>query len=81
MRYNIRMNKSLKLIPIGNSTGIVIPKDVLRDLGAVQGDHLVIVRTPGGIEIRVGDADFEADMKLARDIMREDRAILRELAK
>ena len=75
------MNKPLKLIPIGNSTGIVLPKDVLRDLGATQGDSLIVVRTPNGVELRVGDPEFESDMKLARQIMREDRAILRELAK
>ena len=75
------MNKSLKLIPIGNSTGIVIPKHVLSELGAVQGDSLIVVRTPNGIELRIGDPEFEAEMKLAREIMREDWAILRELAK
>ena len=75
------MNKPLKLIPIGNSTGLVIPKDVLRDLGAEQGDSLIAIRTPNGIELRVGDPEFESDMKLAREIMRKDRAILRELAK
>lgn len=75
------MNKPLKLIPIGNSTGLVIPKDVLRDLGVEQGDSLIAIRTPNGIELRVGDPEFESDMKLAREIMRKDRAILRELAK
>jgi putative addiction module antidote len=75
------MNKPLKLIPIGNSTGLVIPKDLLRELGAQQGDSLIAVRTPNGIELRSGDPEFEADMKLAREIMRKDRAILRELAK
>ena len=75
------MNRPLKLIPIGNSTGLIIPKDVLRELGAEQGDSLIAVRTPNGVELRVGDEEFEADMVLARKIMRKDRAILRELAK
>ena len=79
--YNECMNKPLKLIPIGNSIGVVIPKDLLRDLGAVKGDLLIAIRTPNGVELRIGDPEFESDMKLARDIMREDRVILRELAK
>jgi len=75
------MNKPIKLIPIGNSTGVILPKELLRGLGVAQGDSVPAVRTPNGIELRVGDPEFEADMKLARDIMRQDRAILRELAK
>ena len=81
MSYNICMNKPLKLIPIGNSTGVVIPKDVLRDLGAEQGDSLIVTRTPNGIELRAGDPEFEADMEIMRDIMRRRRSALRELAK
>lgn len=75
------MNKPLKLIPIGNSTGVVIPKELLRELGAQQGDTLFPVRTPNGVELRRVDPDFVEEMELAREIMRKDRAILRELAK
>lgn len=83
-RYNIRMNKpikSFKLIAVGNSTGIVLPKDILQELGAQQGDTLLVTRTPNGIELRVGDEEFEADMDIMRDIMRRRRSALRELAK
>ena len=75
------MNKPLKLIPIGNSTGAVFPKELLQDLGVRQGDSLFPVRTPNGIELRRADPEFIEEMELAREIMREDRAILRELAK
>jgi len=30
------MNKPLKLIPIGNSTGVIIPKGMLQQLGVAQ---------------------------------------------
>ena len=80
MRYNIRMNKPLKLIPIGNSTGVIIPKELLQELGAA-GDNVFPVRTPHGIELRRADPEFIEEMRLAREIMRKDRAILRELAK
>jgi len=75
------MNKSLKLIPIGNSTGAVFPKDLLQDLGVSQGDTLFPVRTPNGVELRRVDPEFIEDMEVARKIMRERRAVLRELAK
>ncbi|MEO6256572.1 MAG: AbrB/MazE/SpoVT family DNA-binding domain-containing protein [Sphingomicrobium sp.] len=75
------MNKPLKLIPIGNSTGAIFPKELLQDLGVEQGDSLFPVRTPNGIELRRADPEFIEEMRLAREIMRKDRAILRELAK
>ena len=75
------MNKPLKLIPIGNSTGAIFPKDLLQELGVEQGDALFPVRTPNGIELRRADPEFMEEMRLAREIMRKDRAILRELAK
>jgi putative addiction module antidote len=75
------MNKPLKLIPIGNSTGVVIPKDLLQELGARQGDSLTVTRTPNGIELRAEDAEFEEQMRIAREVMRDRRSALRELAK
>ena len=75
------MNKPLKLIPIGNSTGIIFPKELLQALGVVQGDSLIVTKTPDGIELRTGSADFEQQMQVARDVMRRRRAALRELAK
>lgn len=75
------MNKPLKLIPIGNSTGMIIPKEMLQQLGVREGDTLFPVRTPNGIELRRVDPEFAEQMVAAREIMRKDRAILRELAK
>jgi putative addiction module antidote len=75
------MNKPLKLIPIGNSTGAVFPKELLQDLGVGQGDTLFPVRTPNGVELRRADPGLVEEMELAREIMRERRNVLRELAK
>jgi putative addiction module antidote len=75
------MNKPLKLIPIGNSTGVVIPKTLLQELGVAQGDTLVVTKTPSGLELRAGDPTFEAQLEVARDVMRRRRSALRELAK
>lgn len=75
------MNKPLKLIKVGNSTGVILPKEELTRLGLEAGDELNLNRTPKGIELSVGDADFEAQMAVAREVMRKRRAALRELAK
>jgi putative addiction module antidote len=75
------MNKPLKLIRIGNSTGVILPKDVLAELGAEQGDTISYIKTPDGVELRTGDSDFDAQMKVAREVMRRRRKALRELAK
>ncbi|MFL6729847.1 MAG: AbrB/MazE/SpoVT family DNA-binding domain-containing protein [Sphingomicrobium sp.] len=75
------MNKPLKLIPIGNSTGVILPKELLRELGAEQGQTISYVRTPNGVELRPYDAEFEGQMAVLRDVMRRRRNALRELAK
>jgi len=79
--YNIRMNKPLKLIAIGNSTGVILPKDVLARLRLEQGDAVSVVETPGGVELRAHDPEFEQQMEAAREVMRRRRDALRELAK
>ena len=80
--YNIRMNKPLKLIPIGNSTGAIFPKEMLARLRADRGDQLFVTESPdGSFRISAFDAEFAHQMELAETIMREDREILRVLAK
>ncbi|WP_206240075.1 AbrB/MazE/SpoVT family DNA-binding domain-containing protein [Novosphingobium terrae] len=75
------MNASLKITRIGNSAGVVLPKELLAKLRAGVGDTLYISETPDGIRITAADPSFEAKMALAEQIMREDRDILRVLAK
>ncbi|MEA3014892.1 MAG: hypothetical protein QOD42_3437 [Sphingomonadales bacterium] len=75
------MNKPLKLIPIGNSTGLILPKDMLAHLGAVQGDSLQAVETPEGVELRPQDPEFDRQLAVAREVMQRRRKALRELAK
>lgn len=81
VRYNTGMNKSLKLIPVGNSTGVILPREMLAELGLRQGDSVAVVRTPAGYELRAGSEDFQEQMAAARAVMQRRRAALRELAK
>jgi putative addiction module antidote len=72
---------ALKLIAIGNSTGVILPKEVLARLKLDRGDSVFLSECPEGYTIRPHDAEFERQMAVARKIAKKDRAVLRELAK
>ncbi len=74
------MTRKLKLTAIGNSTGVILPKDLLEKLRVDRGDELMVLETPDGIRLTPYDPDFAAQMDIAEDIMREDRDLLRKLA-
>jgi putative addiction module antidote len=70
----------LKITAIGNSAGVILPKELLARLRVDKGDELYAVETPDGIRLTTYDPVFVAQMEVAERIMREDRAILRKLA-
>jgi putative addiction module antidote len=72
---------SVKLVAIGNSTGMVIPREMLARLGVSQGDQLYVSESPDGLRLTATDPAFVEKMRLAEEIMREDREILAVLAK
>jgi len=71
----------LKLIQIGNSVGVVLPKEVLAALKLEKGDTLVLTEAADGVRLTPFDPKFEAQMSEARKIMKKRRNVLRELAK
>lgn len=72
----------LKIRPIGNSLGVVLPKDVLSRLNLKEGDSLFVVEAPdGSMRITPYDPAFDAQMRAAREGMAKYRNTLRELAK
>lgn len=73
--------KPLKLIKIGNSMGVILPKHMLARLGVQVGDELSFNEVPDGFEVRRQDDGFEEQMKAAREVMARRRKALRELAK
>ena len=75
------MNNTLKITKIGNSAGVILPRELLARLRAGIGDSLFVTEAPDGIRISVADPDFAAQMDMAESIMQEDRNILRALAK
>jgi putative addiction module antidote len=72
---------ALKLTQIGNSVGVILPKELLARLKVEKGDMLFVSETSDGIALTPHDPEFAAQMKTARDIMRKRRHVLRELAK
>ncbi|MEZ5630995.1 MAG: AbrB/MazE/SpoVT family DNA-binding domain-containing protein [Burkholderiaceae bacterium] len=72
---------ALKLTQIGNSVGVILPKEVLARLKVQKGDSLFVTDLPDGVALRPYDQEFAEQMELARQIMRERRNVLRELAK
>jgi putative addiction module antidote len=72
---------TLKLRAVGNSVGMVLPKDLLARLDLREGDSLHVVETQDGFRVHRADPDFERQMEVAREVMRRRRAVLRELAK
>ena len=73
---------TLKLRPIGTSTGTVFPKEMLARLRAGPADTLYVTEAPdGSFRLTPYNPEFAAQMEAAEGIMREDRDILRALAK
>ncbi|MBL1211408.1 AbrB/MazE/SpoVT family DNA-binding domain-containing protein [Geminocystis sp. GBBB08] len=71
----------LKVITIGNSTGVVLPKEVLAKMHIEEGDNFYLIPTPNGFEITPYNPEFEQEMDTARQVMKQYRNALRELAK
>lgn len=72
---------TLKLTAIGNSVGLILPKEILARLGVGKGDTLHSVETADGLRLSTADPVFVAQMAVARRIMKERRSVLGELAK
>jgi putative addiction module antidote len=72
---------ALKVTQIGNSLGVILPKEVLARLKVEKGDVLYLSDAVNGVLISPYSPEFEQQMDAARCIMKKRRAVLRELAK
>jgi len=71
---------TVKLVTVGNSTGVILPKEILQRLRADKGDTLYVLETPNGIELTPYDTEFATQLEVAERVMREDRDVLKKLA-
>ena len=72
---------SLKLRKIGNSVGVVLPKEELSQLNVVEGDTVTITDAQDGVRITASNPEFSKTMAVFESLNRRYRNTLRELAK
>lgn len=72
---------ALKLTQIGNSVGVILPKEVLARLKLEKGDTVFVTDAANGVLLTPYSVEFEAQMAAARRVMKKRRSVLRELAK
>lgn len=71
---------ALKVTTVGNSLGVILPKELLAHLRVQRGDHLHVFVTPRGIELSTFDPAVEEQMEVGRSVMKRYRNTLRKLA-
>jgi len=74
------MATTTKIIAIGNSAGIILPKETLARLNVRKGDSVYLTESNQGIRLMSFDPDFATQMEAAREVMRENRDVLQRLA-
>ncbi|MFZ1699645.1 MAG: AbrB/MazE/SpoVT family DNA-binding domain-containing protein [Pyrinomonadaceae bacterium] len=74
------MTTKLKITTVGNSVGVILPRDILARLRVEKGDSVYVNETPNGIELTAYDEEFARQMEIADGVMREYRDVLRKLA-
>ncbi len=70
----------IKIISVGNSNGVILPKETLARMKVQKGDSLYLTEGPEGIRLVPYDEEFANQMEAAREIMRENRDVLQRLA-
>ena len=72
------MNVALR--KVGNSDGVILPKEVLERLNLQTGDKLQVIETPNGLTLEPVDDTFEQQMEAARKVMDKYKVALQKLA-
>jgi len=72
---------ALKLTQIGNSVGVILPKEVLARLKLEKGDTVFVTEVPHGVTLTPYDPSLEEQLKAGREFMREFRDTFHQLAK
>lgn len=70
----------LKITSIGNSAGVILPKELLARLRLEKGDELFAIETPDGLRLTSYDPALAQQMEVAEEVMRNRRTLLHKLA-
>ena len=80
MRYTSPMTTTVKIISVGNSAGIILPKELLEKLRVSKGDTLTVTESPTGVNLTAYDEKIARQMQVAEQVMKDNRNMLRKLA-
>ena len=72
---------TLKLTAVGTSTGVVIPKEILKRMKVSRGDTLFAIETPTGYLLTPYDPEIEEELQIGRRFMQKYRETFKALAK
>jgi putative addiction module antidote len=71
----------LKLTQIGNSVGVILPKEVLANLKLEKGESIFLTETPDGYAVTPYDPALDEQITAGHEFMREFRDTFHALAK
>ena len=71
----------LKIRKIGNSCGVILPREALEHLRVREGETVYVTRIPGGVQLNAHDPVFADGMRAFEHTRRKFRNAFRELAK
>jgi putative addiction module antidote len=72
---------TLKLTQIGNSVGLILPKEVLARLKLEKGDTVFVTDAANGVMLTPYDPTLDEQLKAGREFMRDYRDTFHQLAK
>ena len=76
------MTIETKIRKIGNSLGIILPKEALQQLNGKEGKTVYLTEgADGSVAINQGSEEFKKDMEIVEDLMDRYHNALKELAK
>ena len=78
--YGVSIMNTLKITQIGNSLGVILPKEFLAKMKLQKGDELFVTENPVGISLSRYNPDFDKQLELGREFMREYRDTFKALA-
>jgi putative addiction module antidote len=78
---NTQTTMTLTVSAVGNSLGLLLPKEAAQRLEVQKGDKLFLTKSADGYRITVYDPEFAEQIEVARKVMKKRRNALRQLAK
>ena len=72
---------TLKLTQIGNSVGVILPKDALAMLKLQKGESVFLTECADGFILTPYDPALDEELNAGREFMREYRDTFHQLAK